>query len=178
MRDDHGRRFLSLLRERKRTDASVRQALLLPGVNGLRVPAALRDVVGCTEESEVEMVVVRVARLAGQRLESPDRSGRCADCSRMREEQGSDVLRHVDVLELRQLAFDEGAKKEPGSRNVEGQGDVVVGVGEIAEVDPSAARIEEGADALDRLAVRSELVEKRVDIAPALMRAMAGDRAA
>jgi len=126
----------------------------------------------------MEMIVVRVGRLAGERLESLDRFRGHVDTAGVVEQQGSKVLGYENALELSVLVLDESLEKQPGASNIERQGDVVVGVCEIAEVDAPATRIEERTDALDRLAVGTELVEQSVDVTPALVRTVVSDRPA
>ena len=177
VRDDLCARTFALPGKRQGARPRLAEQLALPRVDRLGVPTAESDVVRGAEETEVEMVIVRVARLTTQGFEAAQQRGRSVGRPCVFEEQGAEVLRHVDVLYLGDAIFDERADEEPGSGNIELKRNVVGWVRELSEVHTGAERIEKRADTFDWVAVRVELVEQNVDIASALMGAMARDGA-
>jgi hypothetical protein len=57
-------------RQRTELHAGVLEPLSVPGVKRRRITAALYDVVGCAEETKMEVIVMWIARLTAHHCES------------------------------------------------------------------------------------------------------------
>jgi len=125
VRDDAGPGFGAVRCKRTRANPGRCQLLHVPPIHGWGVQAALGDVVRRAEESEMEVIVVGIAGLAAHLGETFDRSGGLPLVTRVVEKKRTQVLRQENLLKLRRFVLDERSKKQPITRDVQAQGDIV-----------------------------------------------------